>query len=283
MQESYFHVNNQFYYIAHSALQPNLPTLLFLHGLGDSGINYLHFLQSPLSLKFNILIPDLLGHGRSADANDYSFKQQVDGIIKQVEFLQEKYRTQLSDIILVAHSMGGIHATLLCESVLKDQIKALINVEGSITQYGSFASEAVLHAKNENCFPAWFDQFKQGIYQKGESSIGFQQYYASLLFCRSEAFMQNGLEMRELSTALPGKFSSVVGKKYAELTLPRIYCYGDSLAKETLNFLDENQLKKQYLPCPNHFIMTDCFNHFVSFLEEFINTAENADPATSAG
>ncbi len=259
--------------MAHSVLKSNRPTLLFIHGLGDSSISYDNFLRSQQLSDFNLLIPDLLGHGRSSEASDYSFQHQTNGIIQQLNYLQNKLNSKLTNLILVAHSMGSIHATLLCESSLKQHIKGFINVEGSITQYGSFVSESAVKAVDENRFSSWLNEFKQTtIYQKSAASLPLRRYYASLLFCNDDAFLQNAAEMRALSLSLPGKFSHLIGKKYAELALPRIYCYGDTLAKETLNFLDENKLDKKHFPCPNHFVMTECETDFIFFLKEYVKT-----------
>jgi pimeloyl-ACP methyl ester carboxylesterase len=126
--ESYFQYQNSHHYLIHSGLAPNLPTLLIIHGLGDSSLNYREFLSLT---NYNVLIPDLLGYGKSSGAGDYSCNNQVNAIIHHINHLQKESGIALSNITLLAHSMGAIVATLLCESDLKSQIKALISVEGS--------------------------------------------------------------------------------------------------------------------------------------------------------
>lgn len=252
-----------------SKLTSEKVTLLFMHGLGDSSVSYQPFLKMDAMSEFNILIPDLLGYGRSSSGDDYSFQHQVNGIVDHILHLENSLHFDFKNIVLIAHSMGSIHATLICDSVLKNRINAFVNVEGSITQYGSFICETVMSIA-ENDRMSWFDDFKKTIYQEGIKTISLRSYYASLQFCQPQAFFQNAIEMREQSLALHAKFSSIMGEKYAALSLPKIYCYGDSLAKETLKFLDENQLNSQYFPSPNHFLMSECKEEFAKFLKEYV-------------
>src|SRR3990167_6304431 len=101
--ESYFQHNSEYYFLLHSDLQETRPTLLFIHGLGDSHINYLPYLHSELAKYYNILIPDLLGYGKSSAAADYSFEQQVQGMEQNLNYLQTKFQIQFQHIVFIAH------------------------------------------------------------------------------------------------------------------------------------------------------------------------------------
>ncbi len=273
INESYFYTENECYFMIHSPeLRSSRPTILFVHGLGDSHIDYLPYLKSSLIEHYNILIPDLLGHGKSSASSDYCFEHQVQGIENHIIYLQKIKNVQLANFILVAHSMGGIHATLLCESAMKKSIKTLINVEGSITQFGSFIAEKLVQAVNEQRFSAWFDDFKQKKIYEGlaQQFIAVRPYYASLEFCHPETFLKNGTQMYQMGRELSGKYTHLIGKKYAELTIPRIYCYGDFICKETIEFLKEHQLKSCYFSCKNHFLLSECVDEFVIFIDRYI-------------
>ncbi|TAK73622.1 MAG: alpha/beta hydrolase, partial [Gammaproteobacteria bacterium] len=165
--ESYFHSNNECYFMAYSELKPSRPTLMFIHGLGDAHIHSLSYLTSKLADHYNILIPDLLGHGKSSGSDDYRFQHQIEGLQLHINHLQKAFNLPFSDLILIAHSMGSIHATLLCESSLQSSIKGFINVEGSVTQYGSFIAENMMEKSLQESFAIWFQDFKQKkIYEK---------------------------------------------------------------------------------------------------------------------
>ena len=60
------------------------------------------------------MAPDLLGYGENIKADDYSFNNQVQNIIKQIRTLEQTIEFTLSEIILIPHPMAGIHAMLLC-------------------------------------------------------------------------------------------------------------------------------------------------------------------------
>lgn len=262
-QESYFSLNNEIYFMVHSELAPSRPTLLFIHGLGDSHVDYLPYLSPDLTDHFNVLVPDLLGYGNSSSANDYSFHHQTQGIVHHLEFLQATTKIKLNDIILIAHSMGGIHATLLCESSIKEVIKGFINVEGSVTQYGSFISKNMIEALKTRSFHDWFTEFK--------NHIQLVSYRASLEFCQPEAFRQNAEEMYGICHAGIGEFTNSIGKKFVNLDVRKVYCYGDFTCKETLAFLNENQVTLHYFPAKTHFVLSECREDVFTFIKEFFS------------
>jgi pimeloyl-ACP methyl ester carboxylesterase len=266
-QESYFCKGNECHFMAHSELNSTRPTILFIHGLGDSSVSYYPYLNSSLINFYNILIPDLLGYGKSSCSRDYSFQHQVTGVVQHIEYLQNTHPVQFDNIILIAHSMGSIHATLLCQSHLN--IKAFMNVEGSITQYGSFVAEKMTDAIKKNKFKLWYQEFKNSIYQLAQGSTFMRTYYAGLEFCDLDAFLKNGMQMYQMSHALSGQYTHVSGKEYIALTIPKIYCYGDSMCKETIMFLRENHLDSCYFQCNSHFLLTECFDEFVSFIDRY--------------
>jgi pimeloyl-ACP methyl ester carboxylesterase len=272
ISESFYHVNNQYFHILHSQFTKNRPTLLFIHGLGDSSLSFQSYLDSDLLKDFNIIIPDLAGYGKSSRATNYDLNSQVTHIEKVIHFLQEKFTLIFQNLILISHSMGGILATLLCETPLKNQIKAFINVEGSITQYGSFIAESMVHALAEQqTFTNWFIEFKNRIFTTlAHEYISIRPYYASLAFCDPQAFYDNAKEMHQLSKSVPGTYTHIIGEKYKQLVIPKIYCYGDSMCQETLDFLHENHLQTHYFKCPHHFILAECIAEFSIFIKHFI-------------
>ncbi len=261
IQESYFSLADETYFMAHSELASSRPTLLFIHGLGDSHIDYLPYLSSALINHFNVLIPDLLGYGSSSSGRDYSFQHQTQGIVHHLDFLQATTKIKFNNIILIAHSMGGIHGTLLCESDIKNQIKGFMNVEGSVTQYGSFISQNMVEALKTRRFDDWFAEFK--------SNIHFRPYSASLEFCNPEAFHQNAAEMYHICHASTGKFTNSMGKKFVCLNVRKVYCYGDFTCKETLEFLNENNVPLYYIPAKTHFVLSECPSDVINFIKKF--------------
>lgn len=273
MKESYILTDGGTIYLRHSHIKPDSPTLLFIHGLGDSGLAFEEVFKREQFRNFNILIPDLPGYGRSSSSNDYSFKNQVRQLWKVIDIMQEKSGFPINDIIVTGHSMGGIHAVMMCNSDDKKRIKKAVLIEGSITQYGSYVSYKVMEIMKRGSFDDWFENVFVGnaigknLLKKYPSCA---HYYASLLFCRKEAFLQNALEIGKVRLSLEGRWKNLAGEIYRNLTIPRVYCYGkDSMCKETGEFLKEFDLHSKEFNTGCHFVMSDRKDEFYDFLWEW--------------
>lgn len=273
MKETYLSIDGNTIYLRHSEMKPGSPALLFIHGLGDSGLAFEEVFHREQFNDFNILIPDLTGYGRSSSSDDYSFKSQVRQLWQIIGIMEEKSGVSLNHIIVIGHSMGGIHAVMMCDSDSAGRIKKLILVEGSITQYGSYVSYKVMEIVERGGFDHWFkDVFVSNAIGKNllKKYPSCAHYYASLLFCRKSAFLQNALEIGKVRLSLEGKWKNLAGEIYRNLTIPRIYCYGkDSMCRETGEFLKEYNLQSREFDTGCHFVMSDKKDEFYNFLQEF--------------
>ena len=252
----------------HSNLLPERRTFLFLHGIGDSSLNYQPFLNTPALSQFNLLIPDLLGYGKSSASKDYSIQRQVDLVVDHIKTIEKQCQFPFNELVLIPHSMASIHAMLMCDTVPNNQIKGVINVEGSVTQYGSFISEAVTGIGKDE-FAKWFDVFKETkiFTQFIQKYPSCRSYYASLQFCQPEALLQNALEIYQYCHADTGEYTNTAGNKFAQCSLPKVYCYGDkSLCRESLDFLQDHRVPLKVFHTDNHFVMQQCFDEFVAFI-----------------
>lgn len=103
--------------------------ILFIHGIGESGRCFFDAFGMPG--KYNIIVPDLLGFGKSEKVKknpDYSFSCQMKILRELIS------RFDLKDIILVGHSYGGILGALICSDDNHGRIKKFVNVEGGIAR-----------------------------------------------------------------------------------------------------------------------------------------------------
>ena len=272
MKELYIPLGEKTLYLRHSEIKPNRSTLLFIHGLGDSGLAFEEVFKREEFNEFNLLVPDLTGYGRSSASKDYSFDSQVDTLWKMIGCLEKKSGAEINDLIVIGHSMGGIHAILMSNSP-KKKIKKLILVEGSITQYGSFVSYKVREVLEQGKFEQWLENvfienaIKKKLLNKYPSC---GHYYASLLFCRRQAFLENALEIGKYRLALDGKWKNLAGEIYSKLDIPRVYCYGEtSMCQETKDFLKEKLLDVEIFDTGCHFIMSDKKDEFYNFLYNY--------------
>ena len=83
------------------------PYAVFLHGMGGSGNNWLR-IATNLPDHFGLILPDLLGHGRSDKPNiPYEINQQCTAINEVLQALS------VNRSLLLGHSYGGWIATRL--------------------------------------------------------------------------------------------------------------------------------------------------------------------------
>lgn len=266
--ESYIHIKDDIMFFRHNKINPNRESLLFIHGLGDSGLSYIEVFDDDRFDQYNIVVPDLIGYGRSSSSKDYSFSSHIERIQHLIN------KTMLTNIILIGHSMGGDLTTLLCKADKSNIIKKYVNIEGDITQFDQFLSAKAMKADNNNDFENWFNNvLLNSIIQRAPSKTNSgRKYYASLRFCRLEAYLENSIELVRRNNSVPGKFKSEIGEKYKSLQIPKIFCYGTkSLAKESLQFLSENNLLIKKFENTGHSPMSDKPKEFYDFLLNYIS------------
>ena len=83
-------------------LNPGKPTLLLVHGMvATSGLNWFRLFPA-LSQHFNIIAPDLRGHGRSSrDSRGFNFHRSADDMAALIRELE------VGPVIAVGYSLGG--------------------------------------------------------------------------------------------------------------------------------------------------------------------------------
>lgn len=271
MHETYLKLNDDWVYIRHNQVKGDRKTVLLVHGLGDCSMAFREAFSSPLSRRLNILAPDLIGYGRSSASatGEYGFQFQIETLWKIIE------RFGVDEVAIVGHSMGGDIATLMCDSDRRGILRAYVNVEGDITEHDLFISGRVVKAAEQGGFDKWFEEdfLDKVVFEKwGKQLKSSRRYYASLQFCRPEAFLANAREIVTRNTALTGKMRSEIGKTYCSLALPKVFCYGDrSLPAAVVEFLKENGLAVRVFRDCVHHIMIEQPDEFYTFLGEFLN------------
>lgn len=271
MPELYADLGPNVVYVRHSELVAERPVVLFIHGLGDSHLAFADVLARPEFASWNLVLPDLPGYGRSSASPDYSFAAMRANLARLLDKL-EQARNLGGEMVVVAHSLGVVAATMLCE-LAGERIKGLVAVEGSLTRYGAFVSEQASKAVRQNDFSRWFrEDFTRDMVLGGlvREHPECAHYYASLQFARPEAFAENAVELRDMATALPGEWSHAGGELYAHLQTPRVYCYGETMASETVRFLREKKLDAKAFAANSHFVMQAAPDAFYPFAARWI-------------
>jgi pimeloyl-ACP methyl ester carboxylesterase len=270
MQEHIFQLEDGWLFVRHRDLQRSRPVLLFIHGLGESGLCFKEAFESGPMKEFGIVVPDMMGYGRSSRAHngDYGMDSQIRRLWRLADLLE------LESFYVVGHSLGGDIGTFMASSDTRRRIKGLVNIEGDLTPHDIFFSNKVVTAAESGNFSEWFEkEFKEEIVLKswGGQWASCRRYYASLHLARPEAFLANAKEMYEKNQPLPGRLECVTGRTYASLKIPKVFCWGsESLARGTLEFLESASLKHRKFEPAFHWPMIDQADQFYPFLADFV-------------
>ncbi|KAK4237902.1 Alpha/Beta hydrolase protein [Achaetomium macrosporum] len=89
-------------------------TVLLVHGFPDLAFGWRYQVPHLLSLNLRVVVPDLIGYGRSDAPQDlaaYSFKSVIDDLVALVKHVQGKGADEQPEkIILGGHDWGGVVA-----------------------------------------------------------------------------------------------------------------------------------------------------------------------------
>jgi pimeloyl-ACP methyl ester carboxylesterase len=276
IHERFVQVNDELIFLRHSDIRADRPTLLFVHGLGESGLCFVEAFSCGLFEGFNLIVPDQVGYGRSSRASngDYSFAAQIGRLREMISTLA------VGDVTLIGHSLGGILGTLWAGRKDHPPIRRLVNVEGNLTDADATFSRraAVAFESLRRDFGRWCVWFlseftQQQVFSQLESRFSLKRYYASLLFARPKAFLANALEIIERSRTDQGEGVSEIGHAYRTLEIPKIYLWGkESLPEETLVFLEREGLRNRGFQGAGHWPMIDAADEFYPALAEFLST-----------
>jgi pimeloyl-ACP methyl ester carboxylesterase len=216
---------------------------------------------------YNLVIPDLLGFGRStaSPAADYAFPAQIERLCALLDAFG------IESCYLIGHSMGGDIGTELCR-LQPERVSAFINIEGDLTPHDRFITNLALQAEQEGRFETWFrDDFRKKVHDWSDRWPSCTRYAASLDRCRPQAFLESARQIYELNEAIPGVPAGLIGERYRQLTVRRIFCWGaESLSPKSRQWLEQSGLPHQRFDAAFHWLMLDRREAFYPFASDFL-------------
>ncbi|TIS62250.1 MAG: alpha/beta hydrolase [Mesorhizobium sp.] len=260
-------------FVRHSSLCPGRPTVLFLHGLGDSSLAFDEAFTRNECLDFDLVAPDLPGHGCSPPVRDglYTLEALASRVVALIEAMA------LRRLIVVGHSLSGDIATVLASRDHSGRIDSIVNVEGSLTPADLFISNraAEAAASGFGAFETWFrERFCEETVFKGwarEGEAG-RRYYASLRFCDPGAFLACAAELYSRNRDANAHGLSGIGALYATLPVQKRFIYGTrSLPAASLKVMTKLGIESHALPA-GHWVMIDAAPEFYRLLRRLVLT-----------
>jgi pimeloyl-ACP methyl ester carboxylesterase len=268
METSLVKINGGWIFVRHTPISEFRQTILCLHGLGDSGLSFVEAFQSSHLKNFNVIVPDLMGHGCSSDApdGDYSFGTQIKQLYAVVDELH------VPEFFLVGHSLGGDIATHFAAND-QDRVRGLINIEGNLTPPDVVISKQALKAAERGDFETWFNEDfmnKTVLNLWGAKWNSCKRYYASLWFCRPQAFLSTAREVCQRNSPLHNTAESETGLMFQQLKAPKAYCWGGSMSAQTTKIIKDKAIQNWGFEDAFHWPMIDKEKVFYQLLEEFV-------------
>jgi pimeloyl-ACP methyl ester carboxylesterase len=239
---------------------PKLPSLVFVHGLGESGLCFEPVVRHPRLQPWRRYVVDLPGYGRSAWAAPISLEGLADHLAAWMRAAHPG-----EPFIPVGHSMGGVVALLLAERH-PDLLDGVIDVDGNKSLGDcTFSSQAACQSLGpfEN---GGFDALRSKVYAAGGRDMAQRGYYASLRFCDPRAFHRHSVELVERS----GRED--LAMRLASLSLPKLYVAGQpgGACARSMELLREAEVPHIAIAPSGHWPFLDQPDAFVAALEAFL-------------
>ncbi|MCP4657035.1 MAG: alpha/beta hydrolase [bacterium] len=206
-------------YIRELAVGQPQGTILYVHGLGESGLCLEELIADPRLRNWHHLAPDLPGYGKSP------WPAEPLKLAEHADTLGEWVISRLSGpLVVFGHSMGGVIGLLLCErwpfGAGDERLRGFINVEGNISIEDCGFSSKAAGDTAEDFLAHGMERLLATLYEDGLSDPALRTYYPSVRICDPRAYHLNSTELVALSRA------EVPAPRLAALEVPMVYILG---------------------------------------------------------
>jgi pimeloyl-ACP methyl ester carboxylesterase len=236
-------------------------TLLYVHGLGESGLCFERLIADQRLSGWSHLAADLVGYGKSFwAAEPLTLDQHAARLAELLD------RTSAAPAVVLGHSMGGVIGTLLGKRA-PHRIAAFVNVEGNVSPPDcTFSSQAERFSLAD-----WLDhgygQVLDGLYRdQDEDPAVLRPYCASIQMCDPRAFHRNATELVEWSA------TESLAAPMAAIDRPAIYVFGAPRGSgdRSRGLLADAGVEMVGIPHAGHWPFLDQHDAFVTELLAFL-------------
>lgn len=254
------HFNEFDMYFRSSQPETALGHLVYLHGLGESGLCFEKLITDPALAEWSHWVPDLPGYGKSP------WPEPPFTLAKHAAYVAEWIQhRELQPVVLVGHSMGGVTGLLFCEKY-PQLARYFINVEGNISLGDcGFSSQAIQFSQSD-FITYGFKKLYQQFYQAGLSDPALQGYYTSVRICDPRVYHLNSQELVQFSQ------SEQAASRLAQLKVPWAYISGSprGTGARSQSLLRQAGLKWYQVENAGHWPFLDQPRAFITYLRELL-------------
>lgn len=234
-------------------------TLLFIHGLGESGLCFEKVIQRQELESFSILLPDLPGYGRSPwpTGETTSLEALTDGL---ATWLAEKHS---GPVTLIGHSMGGVLALLMAERH-PQLVNRVIDIDGNKSPADCVFSSQATAMGLEKFIHGGFNELRESIFIKGIDDEAQKGYYVSLRLADARTYYRHSEDLVRLSEA------EDLAHRLGKLPVPVFYLAGfpRGVSNPSRWLLGDAQINLKDISPSGHWPFIDQEDQFISALME---------------
>lgn len=234
--------------------------LLWIHGLGDSGLCFEGLAGAPELAGWRQLVPDLPGYGRSPwPPRTWDLAAQADHL---AAWLRERGEPPA---VVAGHSQGGVHALLLAERH-PDRVAGVVDIDGNKSLADCVFSGAAARQTAAAFVEGGFDRLRRLVYRAGQDDPAQRGYFAGLLLCDPRLFHANSCELVALSR------SERLAARLAALDAPSLYVAGvpGGASKRSLDLLAEADVAVARIEPSGHCPFLERPAEFLAVLRRFL-------------
>ncbi len=201
-------------YLREQDVSDAVGTVVYVHGLGESGLCFEGLLGEPRLGRWQQVAADMPGYGKCPwAARPLGLEEHADHLARWMDWTVD------GRAIVVGHSMGGVVATLLAERH-PGLVRAFLNVEGNISLGDCHFSSRAAAQSLATFTTSGIGELLEDLYRKGGSDLAIRTYYPSVRMCDPRAYHKNSHELVRASRA------EETAKRIARLDVPTLYLAG---------------------------------------------------------
>lgn len=228
------------------------PTVVLLHGLGETSASFREAFTEPSMIKWGLLAPDHAGYGRSPATGDDSLDDHARRLVTLLDQLE------LREVVLVGHSMGGDLASLLALRLEPQRCCGCVIIEGTLTTHDLFISGKAVTANKQGNFGSWFRYELPEIVRGWPVRESHARYLQALELTTPEVFLRNAFDIVQ-SVASTTDSPAARLEELERRGTPRLFAYGvestDPRTQEHLAQLPKRDV--QAYDDAGHWVMID--------------------------
>lgn len=211
------------FYIRESRPAMARGTLLYLHGLGESGLCFEGLLEHPRLGSWRQIAVDLPGYGKSPwPTSPRTLEALAEEVADWALDRLPRSRPEDDPLVVAGHSMGGVLGAILLEELARRArpVAGFVNIEGNVSLDDcGFSSRAAAYTLDD-FLDIGHGALLDGLWADGDQDTALRIYYPSVRFCDPRAYHLNSTELVELSR------KETLAARYGALAPPSIYILG---------------------------------------------------------